>query len=142
MIHITGIRTDGAIALIAASHDLQIPGTTATGIDVMGRSIVTAFTMTRTAERHSALIHIRRGAVDFTTRRRGILVHNNMSQAVAIDAARFEFSRCIFPTSTSALDATMSTWVLTIGEKPTVEDFRRTNLFRIFINADLERLMR
>jgi len=48
MIRITGIRTGGAIALIAASRDLQIPGTTATGIDVMGRSIVTAFTMTRT----------------------------------------------------------------------------------------------
>ena len=48
MIRITGTRTNGAIASIAASHDLQIPGTTATGIDVMGCSIVTAFTMTRT----------------------------------------------------------------------------------------------
>ena len=49
MNRITGIRTDGGIALIAASHDLQIPGTTATGIDVMDGSTVTAFTMIRTA---------------------------------------------------------------------------------------------
>jgi len=54
MILITGIRTDGAIALIAVSLDLQILDTTVTGIDAHLTGMMRGYTVTAATMTHMA----------------------------------------------------------------------------------------